>query len=165
MSGLILVILILLWPCGRMRGVVGGLAGGFLGALVMVGMARTVTSGEIADLYSPLQLVSAVGPVTLVGGLLALVAPYATGVAALGWATGALLAALAAPRTGQAAYILPFTIHALAAAAVTRLAMWSARTSHPSTASTAAGSARNPKPARATRRHEPAVTQGPGLKL
>jgi len=42
----------------------------------------------------------------------------------LGWGAGALLAAIAAMRTGQPMYVLPFVVHVLAAVAVVRLARW-----------------------------------------
>ncbi len=63
-------------------------------------------------------------PVAVVAAALALVVPYATGFASLGWGAGALLAAIAATRTGQAMYVLPFVVHVLAAVAVVRLARW-----------------------------------------
>jgi hypothetical protein len=117
-------LLLLSWVFGRTKGLLEGLAGGFLGALVLTGMASTTGNGELAILYSPAQLASTAVPVAAVAGLLALVAPYATGFASLGWAAGALLAAVAAPRTGQAMYVLPFAVHALAATAVVCLARW-----------------------------------------
>ncbi|MDP8969948.1 MAG: hypothetical protein M3N52_05545 [Actinomycetota bacterium] len=72
-----------------------------------MGIARTAGDGEFAVLYSPGQLASSAVPVVVVDAVLALVAPYAIRFFSLGWAVGAFLAAMAAPRTGQAEYILP----------------------------------------------------------
>ncbi len=85
-------------------------------------MASTASTGELATLYSPSQLAVSAVPVALVAALLALAAPYATGFACLGWAVGAVLAAFAAPRAGQAMYVLPFAVHVLAASTVVCLA-------------------------------------------
>jgi hypothetical protein len=126
MIPLLVVLLLLSWVFGRTEALLGGLVGGFLGALVLTGMASTTGNGELASLYGPVQLASTAIPVAAVAALLALVAPYATGFAALGWGAGALLAAVAAPRTGQAMYILPLAAHALAAATVVCLARWRA---------------------------------------
>lgn len=104
------------------RGLLGGLVGAFVGALVLTGMASTASNGDLAALYSPVQLAWAAGSVAVVGAVLAVVAPYATGLASLGWAAGALLAALVAPRTDQAIYVLPLVLHVFAAAAVVALA-------------------------------------------
>ena len=120
MIGVLVGLLILSWFSGRSRGLLGGL----VGALVLTGMASTAHSGELATVYSPLRLASAVLPVTAVAVLLAVVVPNATRVAAFGWAAGSLLAALAAPRTGQATYLLPLALHVIAAGAIVRLAMW-----------------------------------------
>lgn len=124
MIGLLVGLLLLSMVFGRTKGLPGGIVGGFVGALVLVGMARTAHKGELGALYSPAELASAAFPVSVVAAVLALIAPYATGVAALGWAAGAALAALAAPRTGQAIYILPLAVHILAAVAVGSLARW-----------------------------------------
>ena len=122
MIGLIVGLLLLSWVFGRTRGLVGGLVGGFLGALVLTGMASTAGSGELPALYSPGQLFAAALSMAAVAAVLVQVAPYATGFACLGWGAGALLAAVAAPRTGEAMYILALAAHVLAAAAVVCLA-------------------------------------------
>jgi len=122
MMSLLVALLVLYLVCGRTRGLLGGLVGGFLGAFVLVGMATTARNGELAALYTPSELASSAVPVAVVAAAFALVAPYATGVAALGWAAGALLAAIAAPRTGDAIYILPLAVHVIAATAVATLA-------------------------------------------
>lgn len=129
MIGLLVGLLLLSWLFGRSRGLLGGLVGGFLGALVLAGMAGTANSGELATLYTPAKLAAKAVPVAAVAAGLALVAPYATGFATLGWGAGALLAMLAAPRTGQTVYVLPLTAHLLAALAVGRIASWRATTS------------------------------------
>lgn len=124
MIGLLVGLLLLSWIFGRTRGLLGGLVGGFFGALVLTGMASTAGSGELSTIYSPDQLVSTAVPVAVVAAALALVVPYATGFASLGWGAGALLAAIAATRTGQPMYVLPLVVHVLAAVAVVRLARW-----------------------------------------
>ena len=126
MIGLLVGLLLLSWVFGPTRGLLGGLVGGSLGTLVLIGMASTASNGELAALYTPLQLASAVVPVAIVAGVLALVVPYATAFASLGWAAGALLGAIAAPATDQAMYLLPFAVHVVAAAAVMCLASWRA---------------------------------------
>lgn len=126
MIGLLAGLIALSWLFRRTRGLLGALAGGFLGALVLTGMASTAGSGELAALYSPDELLVAAFAVAAVAAVLALVTPYATGFACLGWGAGALLAAVAAPRTGQAIYMLPLAAHVTAAAAVVCLARWRA---------------------------------------
>lgn len=126
MIGVLVGLLLVSWVVGRSRGLLGGLVGGFVGALVLTGMASTARTGELGALYGPLELASTVLPVTVVAAFLAVVVPNATRVAAFGWAAGALLAALAAPRTGQAPYVLPLAGHVIAAAAIIRLARWRA---------------------------------------
>ena len=71
---------------------------------------------------------SARGALTLglVAAVLALVVPYAAGFSAFGWAVGAILAAIAAPRTAQVVYLLPLALHLVVAALVLRVARWSA---------------------------------------
>lgn len=122
MIPLLVGLIFLSWVFGRTRGLLGGLAGGFLGALVLTGMASTTSNGELATLYSPGRLAAAAVPVTAAAAVLALVAPFATGIASLGWAAGALLAAVAASRTGQDMFVLPLAVHVIAASAVVCLA-------------------------------------------
>lgn len=124
MMGPVAVLLLLSWVFGRTRGLLGGLVGAFVGALVVAGMADTASNGDLAALYSPQQLASTAVPLAIVAAVLALVAPFAIGFAAFGWAVGALLAAMAAPRTGQAVYVLPLAVHFVAGAAVVCLARW-----------------------------------------
>lgn len=124
MIALLVGLLFLSWVFGRTRGLLGRLVGAFLGSLVVAGMASTTRDGDLAALYSPEQLASAVVPLAIIAAVLALVAPYAIGFAALGWAVGALLAAVAAPGTGQAVYVLPLAVHFVSAAAVVCLARW-----------------------------------------
>lgn len=123
MIGLLIGLLLVSCLFGRTRALLGSLAGGFLGALVLVGMARTAAIGELPALYSPAELASSVVPVLVVAAVLALVAPYAIEFASFGWGAGALLAAVAAPRTGDAAYMFPLVLHAGGAA----IAGWLAR--------------------------------------
>ena len=127
MIGLLVGLLLLSWVFGRSRGLLGGLVGGFLGVLVLTGMASTASDGELAALYSPGQLAVAAASIAVVAAAIALIAPYATGFACVGWGAGALLAAFAAPRTGEVVYILPLATHVLAATAVAGLAKWRVR--------------------------------------
>lgn len=122
--GVLVALLVLSWILGRTKGLLGALVGGFVGALALIGMATTASNGDLAALQSPVELASSILPLTVLAAVLALVVPYATGVAALAWAAGALLAAIAAARNGQAIYMLPFTVHVLAAAAVVSVARW-----------------------------------------
>jgi hypothetical protein len=129
MIGLLVGLLILSGVFSRTRGgLLGGLVGGLLGALVVAGMTSTTSNGELPVLYSPEQLASTAVPVAITAAVLALVMPYAIGFASLGWAVGALLAALAAPRTGQAAYVVPLAVHVVAAGLVMCLARLRATT-------------------------------------
>lgn len=123
MIGLLVGLLLLSWIFGT-RDLLGGLVGAFIGALVLVGIASTARNAELAVLYSPAELASAAVPVAVVAAVLALVVPYATPFASLGWAAGAVLAAVAAPPTGQAIYVLPLALHVLAALAVGSVASW-----------------------------------------
>ena len=126
MATIIATLLIVSWIVGPTRGVVGGLIGGFVGAAVAAGMARMAASGVLAVYYTPATLARGALTLGIVAAVLALVAPYATGFAALGWAGGAILAAIAAPRTGQIVYLLPLAVHLVAAVLILCVARWSA---------------------------------------
>ena len=126
MSTVIVTLLIVSWIVGPTRGVVGGLIGGFVGAAVAAGMVRMAASGELAVYYTPGSLARAAITLGLVATVLALVVPYAAGFSALGWGVGAILAAIAAPQTGQVVYFLPLVAHLVVALLVLRLARWSA---------------------------------------
>jgi hypothetical protein len=127
MASIIVTLLIVAWIVGPTRGVVGGLIGGFLGASVAAGMARMAASGELAIYYTPTALARTAVILGIVAALLSLVVPYVTGFAALGWGVGALLAAVAAVRTGHAVYLAPLALHLLGAV----LALHIARSSAP----------------------------------
>ena len=127
MIALLVGLFLLSWISGRARGLLGGLVGGFLGALVLTGMATAASRGDLAGMYSPGDLASNAIAVAVVAAPLAAVVPYATGFASMGWGAGALLAAIAAARTGQVAYVVPLAAHLLAAAAVVCLARRRAR--------------------------------------
>lgn len=126
MASIIVTVLIVSWIVGPTRGVVGGLIGGFVGAAVAAGMARMAASGDLAVDYTPATLARGALTLGLVAIALALVVPYAAGFAALGWGVGAILAAIAAPRTGQVVYLLPLALHLVVAVLVLRVARWSA---------------------------------------
>ena len=126
MASIVVAILIVSWIVGPTRGLVGGLIGGFLGAAAATGMARMVAGGELALYYTPATLAKAAVTLGIVATVLALVVPYVTGFAALGWGIGVLLAGIAAVRTGQVVYLVPLTLHLVAAILVLRVARWSA---------------------------------------
>jgi hypothetical protein len=126
MSTVIVTWVIVSWIVGPTRGVIGGLLGGFAGATVATGMARMAAGGELAVYYTPASLTRTAVILGIVAAVLALAVPYAAGFAALGWAGGAILAAIAAARTGQASYLLPLAAHLVAAVLVVRVARWSA---------------------------------------
>ncbi len=88
MIGALVGLLLLSWLFGRTRRLLGGLGGGFIGALVLTGMARTARNGELAALFTPGELASAALVIPAVAALLALIAPYATGIASPGWSAG-----------------------------------------------------------------------------
>src|SRR5687768_12279937 len=111
----ILVGLLLLTCVRCARGLLGGLVGGFLGGLVLAGMASMAVNGGLAAAYSPIRLASSALCMAAVAAVLALVVPHATGFASLGWGAGALLAAIAAAGNGEAVYVVPLAVHALAA--------------------------------------------------
>lgn len=115
MSSVIVTLLIVSWIVGPTRGVVGGLIGGFVGAAFAAGMARMATSGELAVYYTPGSLARAGITLGILAAVLALVVPYVAGFSALGWGIGAILAAIAAPRTGEVVYLLPLAVHLVAA--------------------------------------------------
>ena len=126
MSTVIVTLLAVSWIVGPTRGVVSGFLGGFVGAAAAAGMARMATSGELTAYYTPATLAKGAVTLVIVATVLALVVPYATGFAALGWGVGAILAAIAVPRTSQAVYLLPLALHLMAALVVLRVARWSA---------------------------------------
>lgn len=115
MIGPFVSLVLLSWLFGRTKGLFGALIGGFLGAAVLTGMTSTAGS-ELTELYSPDQLLTAALSMAVVAAVLALIAPYATGFACVGWGAGALLAAVAACRMGAPLYALAFGAHILAAA-------------------------------------------------
>lgn len=115
MIGMLVALMLLSWIFGRTRGLIGGLAGGFVGALVVAGMTAATSNGELAALYSPGRLAWVAVPAAVVAAVLALVAPYAIGFAAAGWAIGALLAAMTASGADQSVYVLPLAAHGVAA--------------------------------------------------
>lgn len=122
MIGLLFGAFLLSWALGRSRGIIGGLGGGFIGAFMLAGMARTASNGELAALYTPGELASSALPLVLLGAVLALVAPYATAAASLGWGAGAVLAVVATLPTDDAAYALPLIVHAVGATCVVYVA-------------------------------------------
>ena len=124
MVSIIVTILIVSLIVGPTRGVVGGLIGGFLGAAVAAGMARMAASGDLAIYYTPATLARAAVTIGILAGILALVIPYATGFAALGWGIGAVLAAIAVLETGQVGYFMPLAMHLVVAVLVLRVARW-----------------------------------------
>jgi hypothetical protein len=113
---------ILLWLLGRERGLLGSLVGGFVGALVLVGMTTATTQGELASMYTPAELAVGVVALGLLATALAVVAPSATAVTAMAWMAGSVIAAATAARSGQTTYLAPLALNALVAASVARVA-------------------------------------------
>lgn len=126
MSTVIITLLIVILIVGPARGIVGGLVGGMVGVAVATGMTRMAAAGDLAVHYTPATLAKSAATIGIVAAVLAFAAPFATRFAALGWAVGALVAAIAVPRVGQTAYLLPLALHLLAAVLVLRIARWSA---------------------------------------
>ena len=126
MASIIATVLIVTWIVGPTRGVVGGLIGGFLGAAIAAGMARMAANGDLAVYYTPTTLAKAAVTLGLAAALLALIVPYVTAFAALGWGIGAVLAAIAALQTGPTSYLLPLALHLAAAVLVLHVARCSA---------------------------------------
>ena len=114
---------ILLLALASTRGLLGTLVGAFIGTLAAAGVVNATTHGELASMYTPFELAAGVVPVALVAHVLAFVAPYITGSTALAWAVGSVLAAIAAPRTGQAIYVAPLVLNALVAGTVVGAAL------------------------------------------
>lgn len=119
----IAAVIILLLAVASIRGLLGTLVGAFIGTLAAAGIVTATTSGELANLYSPWELVTGLVPLALVALVLACVAPYATGAIAMAWAIGSVLAVIAAPRTGQAIYVAPLVLNALVAGTVVGAAL------------------------------------------
>ena len=136
MIGLLLGLVLISWFFGRTKGLIGGFGGGLIGAFVLVGMARTAGNGELAALFTPGELASSALTLALLGAAFALIAPYATAVASLGWGAGALLAVVAVLPTNDAAYAISLVLHAMGAACVACLAR----------RCTATGAAKQPPP-------------------
>lgn len=113
---------ILLWLLARERGLLGSLVGGFLGALVLVGMITATKQGKLASMYTPAELAVGVVALGLLALPLAVVAPYATATTALAWIAAAANAPVTAALTGQTLYVVPLALNALVAASVARVA-------------------------------------------
>ena len=118
MISLLVGLLALMWIFGRRKGLAGGLVGGVIGALVAVGMVDAARTGDLTGLYGPAELAVSVVPLVAAAALLAFVVPHVVGFAALGWAVGAFVAAVAAARMGSFAYVASLTLHAFIAAAL-----------------------------------------------
>jgi hypothetical protein len=103
-----------LWLLGSERGLLGAAVGAFIGALPAAGLVTATTEAELASMYTPVEMAA--------GLVLAVALPYATGTVALAWTVGAVIAATAAPRTGQVIYLAPLVLHAAAAALIVRIA-------------------------------------------
>lgn len=112
-----------MWLLGSERGVLGAAVGAFIGALAAAGLVTATTGAELASMYTPVEMAAGVVPLAIVALVLAVTLPYATGTAALAWTVGAALAAIAAPRTGQTAYLAPLLLHVVMAALIARVAV------------------------------------------
>ncbi|MFP5252319.1 MAG: hypothetical protein ACLGH4_00800 [Actinomycetes bacterium] len=112
-----------LWLLGSERGVLGAAVGAFIGALAAAGLVTATTEAGLASMYTPVEMAAGVVPLGVVALVLAVALPYATGTVALAWTVGAVIAATAAPRTGQTAYLAPLLLHACVAALIARVAV------------------------------------------
>lgn len=111
-----------LWLLGSERGLLGAAVGAFIGALAAAGLVTATTGAELASMYTPVEMTAGVVPFGVVALVLAVALPYATGTAALAWTVGAVAAAAAALRTGQAVYLVPLLLHAAVAVLIVRVA-------------------------------------------
>lgn len=111
-----------LWLLASGRGLLGAAVGAFVGALAAAGLVTATTGAELASMYTPVEMAAGVVPLGIVALVLAVALPYATGTVAMAWTVGAVLAAIAAPRTGQAVYLVPLLLHACLAAVIVRVA-------------------------------------------
>lgn len=112
-----------LWMLGSHRGLLGAAVGAFIGALAAAGLVTATTELQLASMYTPVEMAAGVVPLGVVALVLAVVLPYATGTAALAWTVGAVAAAAAAPRTGQAIYLAPLLLHTAVAVLIVRVAV------------------------------------------
>lgn len=110
-----------LWLLGSERGLLGAAAGACIGALAAAGLVTATTGAELASMYTPVEMAAGVVPLGIVALVLAVTLPYATGTMAMAWTVGAVLAATAAPRTGQAVFLAPLLLHACLAAVIVRV--------------------------------------------
>lgn len=112
-----------IWMLGSQRGLLGSAVGAFIGALAAAGLVTATSEVELASMYTPVEMAAAVIPLGILALVLAVALPYATGTAAMAWTVGAVIAATAAPRTGQAVYLGPLLMHAAVAALIARVAV------------------------------------------
>ena len=109
---MVIGVVLALWLLGSERGLFGAAVGAFIGALAAAGLFTATSEAELATMYTPVEMAAVVVPLGIVALVLAVALPYATGTVALVWTVGAVLAAIAAPRTGQAVYLVPLLLHA-----------------------------------------------------
>lgn len=123
-QGAIMVIgvVLALWLLGSERGLLGAAVGAFIGALAAAGLVTATSEAQLATMYTPVEMAAGVVPLGILALVLAVTLPYATGAAALAWTVGAVVAATAAPRTGQAMYLAPLLVHIAVAALIARIA-------------------------------------------
>lgn len=114
---------VLLWLLGSDRGVLGALVGAFIGTVAAVGLVEAAQQGELASLHTPAELITDLLPLAAFVLVLAFAGSYGAFAAALAWTVGSIAAAVAAPQTGQAAYLAPLVLNALAAAAIVWVAL------------------------------------------
>ena len=111
-----------LWLLGSERGLLGAAVGALIGAFAAAGLVTATTGAELASMYTPVEMAVGVVPLGIVALVLAVALPYGTGTVAIAWTIGAVIAATAAHRTGQAPYLAPLLLHAAVAAVVVRVA-------------------------------------------
>lgn len=119
---MVIGVVLALWLLGSERGLLGAAVGAFFGALAAAGLVTATTEAELASMYTPVEMAAGVVPLVIIALVLAVAMPYAAGTIAMVWAVGAVIAATAAPSTGQVTYLAPLLLHACLAAVIVRVA-------------------------------------------
>lgn len=128
---MIAVAVVVFLVAGSSRGIVSALVGAFAGSVAAAGLVAATRNGELADLHTPVGLVTDMLPLATVVFLLALVGSYAALATALAWTVGSVAAAWTAPQTGQPAYLVALVVNAVVAAIVVGVALrQTGRTEH-----------------------------------
>lgn len=120
---MVIGVVLALWLLASERGLLGAAVGAFVGALAATGLVTATAGAELASMYTPVEMTAGVVPLGVVAVVLAVALPDATGAVAMAWTLGAVIAATAAPRTGQVIYLAPLLLHACVAGLIARVAV------------------------------------------